>query len=77
MLTRCPLANKVCEERDLPATGHSVQKVLPKGDVKLSTGLLETGKGVSAATPNVVTGRAADLAFLDILTDVSLTQVVM
>ena len=58
-------------------TGDSIQKVLPKGYIKLSTGLFKAGKGVSAATANVVSGRAAYLPLFDILTDVSFTQVVV
>ncbi len=71
------MANKVCEKGNLTTTGHSVEKVLPERDIMFSASFFKAGKGVSAATANVVTCRAADLAFLDILSDVSLTQVVM
>ncbi len=58
-------------------TGHPIEKIFPERDIKLSAGFLKTGKSVSAATSNIAAGRTADLAFFDVLTDVSLTQVVM
>jgi hypothetical protein len=58
-------------------TGHLVEKIFPERDIKLSAGFLKADKSVSAATSNIATGGTADLAFFDVLTDVSLTQVVM
>ena len=58
-------------------TGYPVEKIFPKRDIKLSTGFLQTGKSVSASASNIAAGGAADLAFFDVLTNVSLAQVVM
>jgi hypothetical protein len=58
-------------------TDHPVEKIFPERDIKLSAGFLKAGKSVSAATSNIAAGGTADLAFFDVFTDISLTQVVM
>jgi hypothetical protein len=51
----------------------AVLKVLPEGQSVLAAGLLEAGEGVAAAAAGLATGRAADLAFLDVVADIRLT----
>ena len=58
-------------------TDHPVEKIFPERYIKLSAGFLKAGKSVSAATTNIAAGGTADLAFFDILADVSLAQIVM
>jgi len=58
-------------------TDHPVEKIFPERNIQLSAGFLKAGKSVPAATSNIAAGGTADLAFLDVLTDVSLAQIVM
>ncbi len=53
------------------------QAGIPERNPMLSTGLLQTGKGVPALPPRFTSGAFTDLAFLDIIPNIPLTEVIM
>ncbi|MBK7952609.1 MAG: hypothetical protein IPK02_00785 [Candidatus Accumulibacter sp.] len=52
----------------------AVLKVLPEGKLVLAAGLLEAGEGIAAAAAGRAAGGAADLALLDVVADIRLTE---
>ena len=55
----------------------AVVEEIPEGHVELTAGLLEAGKGVSSAAAVFAASAAVYLAAFDILTNVTLAQVVV
>ena len=55
----------------------TVQKELPEGDPQFSRGFFEAGERVPTSPAHGASGRAADLAPLDVLTDIIFAEVVV
>jgi hypothetical protein len=70
-----PLLNEVREWRNGIGVGDSIGQVLPKGDPELSTGPLQAHEGIPTALPQVTSGPATDLAFLDGIAKIPFTPI--
>jgi hypothetical protein len=55
--------------------GYSISEIVPKGDPELSTGPLQAHEGIPTASPQVTSGPATDLAFLDGIAKIPFTPI--
>jgi hypothetical protein len=69
------LLNEVREWWNRVGMGYLIGQVLPKGDPELSTCPLQAHEGISTASPQVTSGPATDLAFLDGIAKISFTPI--
>src|ERR671922_1673446 len=70
-----PLLNEVSEGRNGIDVGYSIVQVLPKGDPELSTRPLQAHESIPTAPPQVTSGPATDLAFLDGIAQIPFTPI--
>ena len=69
------LLNEVREWRNCVGVRESIGEIAPKGDPELSTGPLQAHEGIPTASPQVTSGPATDLAFLDGIAKIPFTPI--
>lgn len=65
------------QPRDCAGAGESVEQIVPKRDALFAAGLFEASEGIAAPPAGGAAGRATDLAFFDVLADITLGSVVV
>src|SRR5436305_1071369 len=69
------LVNEVSEWRNCVGVRKSIGEIVPQGDPELSTGPLQAHEGIPTAPPQVTSGPATDLAFLDGIAKIPFTPI--
>ncbi len=70
-------ANKIGQVGYRILQAYAVEQIVPERDSLFFTSFFQTGEGIPTSPALVGTGTAADLAFDDVFTDITITEVVV
>jgi len=70
-------ADEKRQRREVIVSSEAILEIVPEGDPQLLAGFLQAEERIPSSTSRLTSGRSANLAFLHIVTNIILAEVVV